>query len=85
MAAILKEDPPELVRGGSPLRRRWSRVVNHCLEKAPEARFQSVRDMAFDLDTLSGLSSPSQTGVPAPARGRYFGRRTLPSVRWVPR
>jgi Tol biopolymer transport system component len=51
MAAILKEDPPELFAAGMPL--ALGRVVSRCIEKRPEARFQSARDVAFSLDVLS--------------------------------
>ncbi len=32
--------------------------MRHCLEKNPEERFESARDLAFDLEALSGLSTP---------------------------
>ncbi len=32
------------------------RIVRHCLEKNPEERFQSARDIAFDLEALSSAS-----------------------------
>ena len=32
--------------------------MRHCLEKSPEERFQSARDIAFDLEALSGVSTP---------------------------
>src|SRR5262249_58806022 len=35
------------------------RVVRHCLEKNPEERFQSARDLAFDLEALSDVSAPA--------------------------
>ncbi len=38
--------------------------MRHCLEKNPEERFYSARDVAFDLEALSGLSAP-QTGAVA--------------------
>jgi len=46
MSAILKEDPPELPESvPSGLRR----IVEHCLDKNPDRRFQSARDLAFAL------------------------------------
>ncbi len=55
--AILKEDPPELSESNSQINPALERVVLHCLEKSPEQRFQSARDVAFPLESLSGLSS----------------------------
>ena len=55
--AILKEDPPELSESNSQINPTLVRVVMHCLEKSPEQRFQSARDVAFALEALSGLSS----------------------------
>jgi eukaryotic-like serine/threonine-protein kinase len=55
--AILKEDPPELSESNSQINPALERVVMHCLEKRPEQRFQSARDVAFALEALSGLSS----------------------------
>jgi eukaryotic-like serine/threonine-protein kinase len=64
MAAILKEDPPELSNEGRKIPPGVERIVRHCLEKDPAERFQSARDLAFDLETLSGTSTA------ATARGR---------------
>ncbi|MBA2525783.1 MAG: serine/threonine-protein kinase [Pyrinomonadaceae bacterium] len=55
--AILKEDPPELSESNSQINPALERVVMHCLEKIPDQRFQSARDVAFALEALSGLSS----------------------------
>jgi eukaryotic-like serine/threonine-protein kinase len=57
MNAILKEDPPPLADAS------FDRLIRHCLEKNPEERLQSARDLKFYLDTLS---SPSQAPA-APA------------------
>jgi Tol biopolymer transport system component len=54
--AILKEEPPDLVDSSRPLPPGLDRVVRHCLEKRPEERFQSARDLLFDLETISGLT-----------------------------
>jgi Tol biopolymer transport system component len=44
------------------------RIVRHCLEKNPEERFQSVRDVAFDLETASGTTSSTTRQLIAPVR-----------------
>ena len=56
MTAILHEDPPELSLSGSAIAPALERTVRHCLEKAPEQRFQSARDLAFDLESFSTLT-----------------------------
>ena len=59
--AILKEEPPELTSTDHAIAPAVERVVWHCLEKSPERRFQSATDVAFALESLSGVTShPSQ-------------------------
>ena len=58
MSAILREDPPDLSLTNRNIPPGLERIVRHCLEKNPEQRFQSARDLAFDLESLSGLSAP---------------------------
>jgi Tol biopolymer transport system component len=72
MNAILKEDPPELSTSGRQIPPGFERIVSHCLEKKPDERFQSARDLAFDLGTLSTASAASgaTTAIPAPSRWR---------------
>ena len=50
MAAILSDKPSPLPRDVPP---GLERAVWRCLEKAPEERFQSARDLAFQLEELS--------------------------------
>ena len=57
MTAILHDDPPETPTGGRPIPPALDRIVHHCLEKAPEQRFQSARDMAFDLESVTTLTA----------------------------
>ncbi|HEY3156075.1 MAG TPA: protein kinase [Candidatus Eisenbacteria bacterium] len=59
MNAILKDDPPDLSVAPRPVPPALERIVLHCLEKDPAARFQSAQDIAFNLEALSGLSEPS--------------------------
>jgi serine/threonine protein kinase len=57
MSAILREDPPELSVTNPGVSPGLARVVQHCLEKNPEQRFQSAHDLAFDLEALSTTSA----------------------------
>jgi TolB-like protein len=54
MHAILNEDPPPLDERLGP---GLERIVRRCLEKRPEERFQSARDVAFALEAVSGGSA----------------------------
>jgi len=60
ITAILREDPPEMIREGSDIPVAFEQVVRHCLEKEPENRFQTARDLAFALGTLSGITTTKQ-------------------------
>jgi serine/threonine protein kinase/Tol biopolymer transport system component len=73
MNAVLKEEPPEIstVRG---VPAEFERVVRHCLEKSPAERFQSARDIAFDLRTTTADSSTRTKGA----------GRSIPVRRWMP-
>ena len=64
MAAILKEDPPDPTSVSAVVPPALSRAIAHCLEKRPEERFQTARDLAFELkaivaDTTSGKTAPA--------------------------
>jgi len=67
MTAILKDDPPEFSDPSRPVPPGLERIVRRCLEKAPEQRFQSARDLAFALEAISGLSHGSSASGIAPA------------------
>jgi eukaryotic-like serine/threonine-protein kinase len=63
MSAILKEDPQELTETGRSIPPALGRIVRHCLEKNPEERFQSARDVAFALGALSDSGSAATGAV----------------------
>ena len=72
MNAILKADPAPLGDQGQPLPPALDRIVLHCLEKNPEERFQSARDVAFDIEALSAVSSQVAAETPASNRWRWL-------------
>jgi dipeptidyl aminopeptidase/acylaminoacyl peptidase len=57
--AILTREPPELTASGVSVPSPVERVVRRCLEKSPEERFQSARDLAFALEVQAEGSTPS--------------------------
>jgi Tol biopolymer transport system component len=77
MNAILKEEPPPVRETGRQIPPALDRVVQRCLAKRPEQRFQSASDLAFALEALSGVtaSTPLPSAIqerPAPAPGRLW-------------
>ena len=68
MAAILERDPPPLM----PAATRFDWVIRRCLEKDPDARFQSIHDVRLELER-----APEQAATP-PRRGN--GREL---VAWI--
>ena len=65
LSAILKEDTPDLSDTNQNISPALERLVNHCLEKNPEARFHSASDLAFALEAISGSSGASNQTIAA--------------------
>jgi eukaryotic-like serine/threonine-protein kinase len=78
MAAILKDEAPEIstVHGSFPP--ALERIVQHCLEKDPDARFQSAQDVVFALETVSQISQPAGGRPKTIAEGQK-----QPLLKWV--
>ena len=57
MNAILKDEPPDLSNANPDLPAAFVRIVQRCLEKEPERRFQTASDLAFALENSSNSSS----------------------------
>jgi Tol biopolymer transport system component len=76
-SAILKEEPPDLLTTDRSIPATLDRIVRHCLEKNPEERFQSARDLAFHLG-----SSPSDMSMSQPAAAQEE-RTVYPALRWM--
>jgi len=65
MRAILREDPSAIERADLPP--ALARILDRCLDKQAEERFQTARDVGFALEALSGASGAAQRGG-TPAR-----------------
>ena len=59
MTAILKEEPPELSETNAKISLPLEKIVRRCLEKKPERRFHSAHDLAFAIESLSGMTTSS--------------------------
>jgi hypothetical protein len=68
MSAILHHDPPAMVSASGPVPPGLERVVRRCLEKEPDERFQSARDLAFALESQPGASTPGAQRANDPRR-----------------
>ena len=84
MTAILNEEPPEFVASTGAIAPALERIVRHCMEKESSQRFQSAHDVAFALESLSGMSQPTTVPVSATRRRRVrsalAGLVLLPAV-----
>ncbi len=74
LSAILKEDPPELNGMVRDLPAGLGAMVHRCLEKNPADRYQSARDLAFNLEMLAGGTRGSSTIAAAPPVADSPGR-----------
>jgi serine/threonine protein kinase len=80
MTAILRDDLPELAATTPNISPGLEQIVRHCLEKNPEERFQSARDVAFAFEAISGPSTSSGGAVPLDVR--LLGR-VKPQAMWA--
>jgi serine/threonine protein kinase/TolB-like protein/tetratricopeptide (TPR) repeat protein len=58
-SSILKDTPPPVVEARADLPRHLARIIQHCLEKDPERRYQSAKDVRNELQ---GLRSEVDSG-----------------------
>ena len=64
ISSILRDMPPPVNEYRQDAPRHLARIIEHCLQKDPEARFQSAKDVRNELRTLSREteSTASQRG-----------------------
>lgn len=66
--AILRDDPADLITLNLGVSPSLDRIVRHCLEKNPDERFQSARDLGFGLESTSTVSDAA---LPAAGKSRW--------------
>ena len=94
LSAILHESPPVLSELNLHVSPSLEKLVERCLEKRPEDRFQSTRELACALEALSGASTishlepgtapnlapPATSAVAAPASLRLWKILALAAI-----
>ena len=63
LVRILREEPSPL-----PLPQAVQQVLQHCLEKQPDERFQSASDLGFALQAIAASDITGSINVPRPKR-----------------
>jgi eukaryotic-like serine/threonine-protein kinase len=76
LAAILRDEPEDPRESGRQVPAELCRTIGHCLEKEPNQRFQSARDVGFDLRSVSNTAAGLKTSS--------GGRRPIDSVAVLP-
>ncbi len=70
ISAILNRDPPDIeAASAEPVPPGLERVIRRCLEKDPDERFQTARDVTFALEALSGQGGGDVKAPVASPRG----------------
>jgi len=72
MSAILNEDPSAVSQVAPGLPLGLQRIVNRCLAKNPEQRFQHASDLAFALEAISETGSSMSVIVEEAAASRWL-------------
>ncbi len=77
VSATLSTEPEELCEINPAIPQTTALIVRHCLEKRPEDRFQSARDLLFDLGSLATTSGSGNAAAQQAAELRQ------PRLRWL--
>jgi Tol biopolymer transport system component/predicted Ser/Thr protein kinase len=82
--AILNKTPTSPLRVNPELPNALEGIINKCLEKDPDLRYQSARDLMADLKRLRRDTTSGQSAVQSPAAAAGLGaaRRGSPLL-WV--
>ncbi len=72
MSAILNEDPAPVSQLAPSLPPALQGIVNRCLAKKPDQRFQHAADLGFALESLSDSGSGRPSAVQRPVSSRKW-------------
>jgi len=80
VSSILRDSPPTVIEINEMLPRHLARIIQHCLEKDPEARYQSAKDVRNELKSLrrevdSGVATTGSGATPISAAPKLSGAR----------
>jgi eukaryotic-like serine/threonine-protein kinase len=78
ISAILTAEPADLASPDGSIPAALDRIVRHCLEKTPALRFQSARDIVFNLELFLASSAIGSTAAIVPAAQPRRARPWLP-------
>jgi non-specific serine/threonine protein kinase len=83
VSSILRDEPPTVTEINESLPRHLARIIQHCLEKDPEARYQSAKDVRNELKSLrrevdsgsvtTGSGATPISPAPRPKGARKYG------------
>ncbi|MGH9494147.1 MAG: protein kinase domain-containing protein [Candidatus Sulfotelmatobacter sp.] len=72
MTAVLREEPAAQALDDARIPPAYQDIIKHCLEKEPEDRFQSARDLRFALQTVSEPGKETASWRPASRFSKWF-------------
>ncbi|HZQ67628.1 MAG TPA: protein kinase [Terriglobales bacterium] len=78
ITAVLREEPQEMQLVRQSIPEGYEHIVRHCLEKDPENRFQTARDLEFALTTIPESPTARVAVRTSPVTSAY--KRRLP---WI--
>ncbi|MGA9508932.1 MAG: serine/threonine-protein kinase, partial [Candidatus Sulfotelmatobacter sp.] len=80
VSAILNQQPPELTVTNQEISPSLEHIVRHCLEKDPGLRFQSARDLAFQLNVMRETRSSTAITAVSPGTEEKRSRPWMPAA-----
>ena len=82
LAAVVRDDPPEITASNAQVPARLAHLVHHCLAKRPDDRVQSAHDLSV---VLTALHAPANSQLETAALSTLLERGSLVKRRLPPR